>query len=88
MWYKPSLFICHPSANFVDAISLFKLATYYIFHDRKGGRVIKQFLLESGQIVVYENFWNQVTLVSLFEARLDPVRQKEVFETVKGVVLG
>lgn len=65
----------------------FKLAAHTIFQDRKEGRVVKQFLLDSGIIVMYENFWDQITLISLFHNELCPINQKIQFNKIKSLMV-
>lgn len=75
--------ICHPSQNFVSSMASFKLASYTIFKDRKDGITKKQFLLDSGLVVMYETYWNQWTIISIFEAKVIPVYQKTMFDNIK-----
>lgn len=85
-WYKPVLMICHPSQNFVSSMASFKLASYTIFKDRKDGIIKKQFLLDSGLVVMYETYWNQWTVISIFEAKVVPVYQKTMFDSIKALI--
>jgi len=86
LWSKPLLFESDPSKDFTSAMTWFKQASYSIFKHKTEGKQVKQFLLESGLIVMQEEFWSQCTLIWLFEPLLQPIKQKHIFQNLKTLI--
>lgn len=70
----------------MQAVGYFKLASNTIFKMRKKRTTKKQFLLESGHIIMYEDFWTQCTLVCIFNNPVLPVQQKHCFDKLKNLI--
>lgn len=85
--FNPIVIQTNTSTIFVDAMKSLKEASYAIIKLKKNRNQRKEFLLESGLIVMYEDFWSQCTLITIFEGPPQPISQKATFTQVKALVL-
>ena len=84
--FKPALIQWNYSANFKNVMVLIKEASYHLFKMKKRNNARKVLKLDSGFIIMHEDFWSQWILIAIFKSLIDPIQQRSCFERLKTLI--